>query len=76
MMKRILVKPNKLIKEPAKRKKLFRTICKTKFKCCKVIIDSGSIDNFVSTKMVEKLALKKTTDHVRYKVSWLKRDIN
>jgi hypothetical protein len=49
MMKRILLKPHKEIKEPAKRKTLFRTIYKSKGKCCKVIIDSGSTDNLVST---------------------------
>jgi hypothetical protein len=63
MMKRILLK----------RKTLFRTVCKRKGKCCKVIIDSGSTDNLVSTEMVEKLALKKTTHHVPYKVSWLQK---
>jgi predicted DsbA family dithiol-disulfide isomerase len=71
MMKRILLKPHKEIKEPAQRKTLFRTVCKSKGKCCKVIIDSGSTDNLVSTEMVEKLALKKTTHPVPYKVSWL-----
>jgi hypothetical protein len=35
-----------------------------------VIIDSGSIDNLVSTEMVEKLELKTTTHPNPYKVSW------
>jgi hypothetical protein len=48
-MKRILLKPHKEIKEPAQRKTLFRTVCKSKGKCCKLIIDSGSTDNLVST---------------------------
>jgi hypothetical protein len=55
------------------RNNLFRTSCKTKDKVCKVIIDSGSTENLVSTKMVEKLELK-TTAHPRpYKVSWLEK---
>jgi hypothetical protein len=38
-----------------------------------VIIESGSIENLVSTDMVEKLKLK-TTAHPRpYKVSWLEK---
>jgi hypothetical protein len=41
---------------------LFGTTCKTKDRVCKVIIDSGSIDNLVSTEMVEKLELETTTD--------------
>jgi hypothetical protein len=73
MMKRILLKPHKEIKEPKQRKTLFRTVCKTKGKYCKVIIDSGSTDNLVSTEMVEKLDLKKTTHYVPYKVSWLQK---
>jgi hypothetical protein len=36
LMKRVLLKPVKEIKEPAQRKTLFRTICKSKGKCCKV----------------------------------------
>jgi hypothetical protein len=44
-----------------------------KDRVCKVIIDSGSMDNLVSTEMVEKLELK-TTAHPRpYKVSWLQK---
>ena len=36
-----------------------------------MVIDSGSIDNLVSTEMVEKLSLKRTNHHVPYKVYWL-----
>jgi hypothetical protein len=38
-----------------------------------VIIDSGSTDNIVSTKMMEKLELKTTTHPNPYKVSWLQK---
>jgi hypothetical protein len=38
-----------------------------------MIIDSGSTDNLVSTKMVEKLELKKTAHPNLYKVSWLQK---
>jgi hypothetical protein len=44
------------------RNKLFRTACKTKDRVCKVIVDSGSTDNLVSTEMVEKLE-PETIDH-------------
>jgi hypothetical protein len=53
--------------------RLFRTTCKTKDKVCKMIIDSGSTDNLVSTEMVEKLELETTSHPSPYKVSWLKK---
>jgi hypothetical protein len=70
MLRKVLLKPEVEIEKPVQRNSLFRTACKTKDKVCKVIIDSGSTDNLVSTEMVEKLELK-TTAHPRpYKVSW------
>jgi hypothetical protein len=44
---------------------------KKKYKVCKVIVDSGSTDNLVSTEMVEKLELKTNAHPNPYKVSWL-----
>ena len=38
-----------------------------------MIIDSGSIDNLVSTHMVENLGLKKMKHPTPYKVSWLQK---
>jgi hypothetical protein len=38
-----------------------------------MIIDSGRIDNLLSTKMVEKLDLETTTHPNPYKVSWLQK---
>jgi hypothetical protein len=38
---------------------------------CKVIVDSGSTDNLVSTEMIEKMELE-TIEHPNpYRVSWL-----
>lgn len=37
------------------------------------MIDSGSTNNLVSTKMVEKLGLKKIKHPILYKVSWLQK---
>ena len=55
------------------RTRLFRTTCKTKDRVCKVIMDSGSTYNLISTEMVEKLELE-TIDHPSpYKVSWLQK---
>jgi len=62
MMRKVLLKPEKEVDEPVQQMSLFRTSCKTKDKVCKVIIDSGSIDNLVSTKMVETLEIE-TTAH-------------
>ena len=52
MMRKVLLKPEKEIEGSAQRMRLFRTACKTKDNVCKMIIDSGSTDNLVSTKMV------------------------
>ena len=58
MLRRVLVK--ELVKEEAKqRRELFRTMCKILGKVCKVIIDSGSIDNVISKEANKNLGLKK-----------------
>ena len=70
---KVLLTPEKEVEGTAQRTRLFRTTCKTKDRVCKVIVDSGSTDNLVSTEMVEKLELE-TTDHPSpYKVSWLQK---
>jgi hypothetical protein len=71
MMRKVLLKPEKEAKEPMQRNILFGTASKTKDRVCKVIIDSGSTDNLVSTEMVEKLELETTAHPSPYKVSWL-----
>ena len=43
-----------------------KKFCKAKGKCCKLIIDSGSTDNLVSTKMVDKMNLKRTVNPKPY----------
>jgi hypothetical protein len=73
MLRKVLLKPEVKIGKPVQRNNLFKTTCKTKDKVLKVIIDSGSTDNIVSTEMVDKMELK-TTRHPRpYKVSWLQK---
>jgi hypothetical protein len=73
MMRKVLLTPEKEVNDAVQRNLLFRTTCKTKDRKCKVIVDSGSTDNLISTEMVEKLELE-TTDHPRpYKVSWLQK---
>jgi hypothetical protein len=62
MMRKTLLKPEKEVEEPVQRNILFRIACKTNDRVCKVIIDSGRIDNLVSTKIVEKLEME-TTAH-------------
>jgi len=74
LMRRVLLKPAKEIKEPAQRKTLFRIVCKVKGKFCKVLIHSGRTNNLVSKKMVEKLGLKNTIHPTPYKVSWLHKE--
>ena len=69
MMNKVLLNPEKEQAEISQRKSLFRIMCKVQGKCCKMVIDSGSTDNIVSTEMVEKVSLKKTKHPVSYKVS-------
>lgn len=71
LLKRVFLKAEKEENELAQRKRLFRTICKYKDKCCKVVTDSGRNNNLVSTEMVEKLGLNKILHPTPYKVSWL-----
>ena len=59
------------INEIVQRRSLFRTVCKTKGKCCKLITNSGSSDNLVSTEMVDKLKLKRTIHPEPYRVAWM-----
>jgi hypothetical protein len=73
MMRKILLKPEKEIENPVQRNSLFRTSCKTKDRVCKVILDSGSTDNLVSTEMVEKLEFERVANPSPYKVSWLQK---
>ena len=70
LMKRVLLKPKEEVQEPTQRKMLFKTMCKSNGKCCKVIIDSESIDNLVSMEMVDRLGLRKTIHPTLYKLSW------
>lgn len=73
LLRRTLLTAEPEIGEPTRRKNLFRATCKSKGKCCKVIIDSGSADNLVSTEMVDKLGLAKTMHPTPYKVLWLQK---
>jgi hypothetical protein len=72
-MHKVLLTPEKEVESSVQRTRLFRTACTAKDRKCKVIVDSGSTDNLVSTEMVEKLELKKTDHPSPYKVSWLQK---
>jgi hypothetical protein len=71
MMRKVLLTPEKEVESSVQRTRLFRTAFKTKDRVCKVILDSGSMDNLVSIEMVEKLELETTNYPSRYQVSWL-----
>eukprot|EP00253_Pinus_taeda_P006261 PITA_06261 len=73
VLNKVLLKPTKEITEQTQWKALFRTVCKSHGKCCKLIIDSGSTDNLVTTDIVEKLGLKQLKHPTPYKVSWLQK---
>ena len=70
-MHKILLTPEKEVDSSVQRCRLFRTACTTKDRKCKVIVDSGSTDNLVSTEMVEKLEMKTNKHPSPYKVTWL-----
>ena len=72
-MRSTFLRAEKETRQPTQRKNLFRTTYKSKGKCFKVIIDSGSTDNLVSTEMVDKLGLSKTIHPTPYKVWWLQK---
>jgi hypothetical protein len=73
IMRKVLLKLEVEVKNLVQRKHLFRTTCNTKYRVCRVIIDSGSTDNLVSMNMVENLDLE-TTAHLKpYKVSWFQK---
>jgi hypothetical protein len=71
MMKKILLKLEPEVEKLVQSNSLFRIACKTKYRVCKVMIDSGSTNNLVSMEMVEKLELEMTAHPTSYKVSWL-----
>eukprot|EP00253_Pinus_taeda_P031513 PITA_31513 len=48
VVNKILFKLSKEIVEQEQRKTLFMTVCKVQEKCCQMIIDNGSKDNFLS----------------------------
>jgi hypothetical protein len=73
MMGKIILKPEKEMENPVQRNNLFRTTCKTKDRVCKVIVDSGSMNNLVFIEMVEKLELETVAHLSPYKVSWLQK---
>ena len=69
LMKNVLLKPKKEVVESSQMKALLQNTCKFQGKCCKVVVDSGSIDNLVSIEMVEKLKLRKFKNPTPYKFS-------
>jgi hypothetical protein len=73
MMRKVLLTLEKEVADSGQRTRLFITSCKTKDMVCKVIVDSGSTDNLISTEMVEKLELEMTNHPSPYKVSWLQK---
>jgi hypothetical protein len=57
MTRKVLLTTEKEVENLVQRNSLFRTTCKTKDRVCKVIVDSGSTNNLISTEMVEKMEM-------------------
>ena len=60
--------------EPRQRRSLFCTKFKCEDKFCDVIIDRGSINNFVSEEMVSKMKLKREKHPQTYCIALVKDD--
>jgi hypothetical protein len=73
MMRKVLLKPEKEAENPTQRNNLFRTTCKTTYRVCKVIVDSGNKKNLISIEMVEKLELETVVHRSPYRVLWLQK---
>jgi hypothetical protein len=73
LLKRVLVKAEKEVHELAQSKSLFKTICKSRGTYCKIVINSGRKNNVVSTKMVDKLGLRRLVHPTPYIVSYLQK---
>ena len=73
VLNEVLLKVTKETVDQTQRNALFQIVCKSHGKCCKLVIDSGSTDNIVTTEMVEKLYLKRLKQPTPYKVSWLQK---
>eukprot|EP00253_Pinus_taeda_P034987 PITA_34987 len=73
VLNKVLLKLAKETTKQAHWKALFRIVCKSHGKGCKLIIDNSSIDNLVPTEMVEKLELRRLKHPTPYKVSWLQK---
>ena len=59
VFQRVFLNPEqKKIEKHEQRKKVFKTKCKVQGKCCNLNIYSGSIENLVSTVVMEKMKLK------------------
>ncbi|XP_026415923.1 uncharacterized protein LOC113311300 [Papaver somniferum] len=56
---------------PTQRHNIFRSHCFIEEKLCTMIIDSGSTENYVSAKLVEKLGLPVTLHPKPYLVGWI-----
>jgi hypothetical protein len=73
MMRKVILILEKEAENLAQRNRLFRTACKTKDRVFKVIMNSGSTDNPISTEMVENLELETIEHPSLYRVSLLQK---
>jgi hypothetical protein len=73
MMRKVLLKPKKEAENPTQRNSPFQISCKTKDRVSKVIVDNGSIENLISTEMVENLELETVVHPSPYRFLWLQK---
>jgi hypothetical protein len=73
MMRKALLTPDKEVENIVQRNSIFQTACKTKDRVCKVIVDSGSTDNLISTEIIEEMELETIEHPSPYRVSWLQK---
>jgi hypothetical protein len=73
IMQKVLLMPEKEAENPAQRNSLFQTTCKTKDRVWKVIADSGSTNNLISTEIIENMELDTVAHPSPYRVLWLQK---
>nr|KYP31042.1 hypothetical protein KK1_049172 [Cajanus cajan] len=60
--------------DQSQRENLFHSRCKNFKKTCSLIVDSGSCNNFISQRLVDKLKLTTIAHPKSYKLQWLNKD--
>lgn len=73
ILKNILIKGEKVKRDPSQQTNMFRRICKCKGKYRNIIIYSDDTNNLVFKEMVEKLGFKIMAHPTPYQMTWMQK---